>query len=290
MLYFSIIEGIHDFTKETEIFFVTTGYLVRSFASNPDLIGVTHLIIDEVHERSVDGDIACYFAKRMLVNNPSIKVILMSATLEFNLFSNYFQSSPAIVAPIKTMFVGVKRFPVEIKYIEDLIGKSFDSHPLLSKICSQIVKEKRVTEISKLQYRIVDILVKNSIKKGTGVLIFVSGMLDILEIADLFKGDDQYQIHPVHSSLPLDDQLNIFAPTTKTKIVIATNAAESSITLPDIDVVICLGSNKALSYNSEGHRVQLMKKWISKASAIQRSGRTGRVRPGTAFVSKYIKS
>ena len=67
------------------------------------------------------------------------------------------------------------------------------------------------------------------------------------------------------------------------KVIIATNAAESSITLPDVDCVICLGTHKALQYDSRHHRVQLINTWISKASATQRAGRTGRVRPGTVY-------
>jgi HrpA-like RNA helicase len=84
---------------------------------------------------------------------------------------------------------------------------------------------------------------------------------------------------------PLSQHLTLYS-----KVVVATNAAESSITLPDVDVVICLGTHKALRYDQASHKVQLVNTWISKASSTQRAGRTGRVRPGKVFrlYSKHL--
>ena len=87
---------------------------------------------------------------------------------------------------------------------------------------------------------------------------------------------------PVHSDIPFEDQMLVFEEAREeVKIIIATNAAESSITLPDCDHVICTGLQKQITYNASSHRQMLTACWISRASAKQRSGRVGRVRPGT---------
>lgn len=93
------------------------------------------------------------------------------------------------------------------------------------------------------------------------------------------------QILAVHSDIPHEQQLLAFQPTQpdEIKIVIATNAAESSVTIPDVDHVICLGTSKLLTYSARHHTTQLVNSWISKASATQRAGRTGRVRPGSVY-------
>ena len=90
---------------------------------------------------------------------------------------------------------------------------------------------------------------------------------------------------PIHSDVPFEDQMLVFdaSRADEVKIVIATNAAESSLTLPDVDNVICLGLCKQIVYNESSHRQILTPTWISRASATQRAGRTGRVRPGTVY-------
>jgi HrpA-like RNA helicase len=126
-------------------------------------------------------------------------------------------------------------------------------------------------------------------KPGSSVLIFVPGMMDIVSIAEsidkLYVPGVRFTSFPIHSDIPFEDQMSVFAPTEpdEIKIIIATNAAESSVTLPDVDHVICLGLCKQILYNQLSHRQILTPTWISKASATQRAGRTGRLRPGTCY-------
>ncbi|CAM9943012.1 unnamed protein product, partial [Phaeothamnion confervicola] len=125
-------------------------------------------------------------------------------------------------------------------------------------------------------------------RPGSSVLIFVSGMSDIVEIMDQFDRLNSavtYKCLAIHSDIPFEEQLEAFKPAAdgEVKIVIATNAAESSVTLPDVDTVVCLGTCKQIEYNPRTHRTQLTAAWISRASATQRAGRTGRVRPGRVF-------
>lgn len=107
----------------------------------------------------------------------------------------------------------------------------------------------------------------------------IEGISEIIE--KMYVPGVTYTCLPVHSDIPFDDQMAVFDETDEVKIIIATNAAESSITLPDCDHVICTGLQKQITYNASSHRQMLLPCWISRASAQQRSGRVGRVRPGT---------
>lgn len=123
----------------------------------------------------------------------------------------------------------------------------------------------------------------------SSVLVFVPGMADIVSIIEGLDGvvvvGKKFICIPIHSDIPFDEQLLAFQPSSKgeVKIIVATNAAESSVTLPDVDHVICTDLCKQIVYNEQSHRQMLSSTWISKASATQRSGRTGRVRPGNVY-------
>ena len=117
--------GVKDESEETIIHFVTTGYIVRLLAHHPESFSEhTHLIIDEVHERSVDGDLLCLLARRLLEYNPNIHLVLMSATIHTQLYKNYFSqentSNKEYYGDLECLSVGVRRFPIEIKYMDDL--------------------------------------------------------------------------------------------------------------------------------------------------------------------------
>lgn len=289
--------GIIDEKDETCITFVTTGYIVRLLANYPEAFkSHTHLIIDEVHERSVDGDVLCLLARRLLLVHPTIRLILMSATVHTALYKDYFANQGEYYGSMEVLSVGVRRFPVNIMYADDL-EKDPDLPAALKKgsvkkigeLTSGRTKgrgdEQVPSSLAKEQYSLAVTLVRTVAKLGTGVLVFVSGLNDITELMERFEGLGRYKIVAIHSDIPFEEQEAAFeqTPPDRVKVVIATNAAESSITLPDVDLVICLGTHKALRYNLGSHRVQLVNTWISKASGTQRAGRTGRVRPGTVY-------
>jgi len=103
---------------------VTTGYLVRLLAYQPDAFNShTHLIIDEVHERSVDSDVLCLLARKLLESNPSIRIILMSATIHTALYKEYFNKSDHYYGDMECLSVGVRRFPVDITFLNDIESK-----------------------------------------------------------------------------------------------------------------------------------------------------------------------
>ena len=300
--------GVRDDSAKTCVHFVTTGYLVRLVAHYPSTFRHhTHLIIDEVHERSVDGDLLCLLARRLLAEYPNLRVILMSATVHTTLYKEYFSravssdsegaglGASGSSSSLDCLSVGERRFPLDTYYLEDLSSSKCRLPPMITKsakkLCEVTAKcggkqqDDVPVAICRDQYSLAVSLIRSVGQMGSGILVFVSGIADITELTERFEGMSRYKLYAIHSDLPFEEQEAAFNPAgpDEVKVVIATNAAESSITLPDVDCVICLGTHKALRYHATTHRVQLVNTWISKASATQRAGRTGRVRPGNVY-------
>ena len=288
--------GVKEGAVSSNITFVTTGYLVRLLVGNLNIASYTHIIIDEVHERSVDSDVCCYFVRELLASHPTLRVILMSATMQYQLYRDYFNCAGGDYGDLECMSVGVRRFPVDVHYAEDLVERCPKAAKQLSQMTSDefTIREGSVfpTRILQFQYALVEHICSDNSNFGRGVLVFVSGMNDITELSEIFAKRNlnkdtlgMFKVYVIHSEIPLEEQEEAFLPVDPNfvKIVLGTNAAESSITIPDCDVVICLGAAKSVQYNKHTHRSMICNNWISKASANQRAGRTGRVRPGTVY-------
>ena len=317
--------------------FVTTGYLTRLLANHVERFdNISHLIIDEIHERNVDTDILCWLCKNLLQTNPHIRLVLMSATLATSLYQTYFTTRTIKSPPI--IHVGVKRFGIREYFVEDLLSSppfNFDGCWTNNEI-QHIQSIQNECEVYKCQsaptsfnmikrFKLVAKLVTLIGQPKSNVLIFVPGMNEIIAITELleeYNANDtnnpktEYVVFPIHSDIPFEDQmaafneddgeeeyneehdnfiydnsdinditkLNMLIPTTnKVKVIIATNAAESSVTLPNVDHVICLGLCRQIIYNEASHRQMLVPQWISQASSKQRAGRTGRIRPGYVY-------
>uniref|UniRef100_A0A7S3JYC1 Uncharacterized protein n=1 Tax=Aureoumbra lagunensis TaxID=44058 RepID=A0A7S3JYC1_9STRA len=291
--------GERDEYKETRVWFCTTGYLVRLIASSPQVLRRhTHLIIDEVHERSVDAEVICLLARRLIHSHPNLRLIVMSATLCTELLADYF----CTVEP--HVFVGARRFTNEIFYADDLVqrigGFPRSVHALAQKLIRNTEpierKNNKVTNsISAVQNDMVVALIDRIGNGDSSILVFVSGMSDIVELSDRIlqlnpiiprKQSRKFITLPIHSDVPYEEQARIFEKNTDAmtvRIILATNVAESSLTIPDLDFIIDLGVAKSIQYNADSHRQLLETTWISKSSATQRAGRTGRVRPGKVF-------
>jgi HrpA-like RNA helicase len=285
--------GVKDESEKTKMHFVTTGYLVRLLAHHPESFdNHTHLIIDEVHERSVDGDLLCLLARRLLESHKTIRLILMSATVHTDLYKEYF-SQEFYYGDMDCLSVGARRFPIKVNFCEDLESLPGALPPKSASLVREIMQSTGNSgghggrganamtvpqSLSKAQYNLAAALIRSVGVLGTGILVFVSGIADITEMTEKFEGSHKFRVIAIHSEIPFEEQELAFEPAgpDEVKVIVATNAAESSITLPDVDCVICLGTHKALQYNPATHRVQLVNTWISKASATQRAGRTGR--------------
>lgn len=278
-------------SRHTQAWFVTTGYLTRLLANHPERFNdVTHLIIDEVHERSVDTDILCLLCRRLLESNKKIRLVLMSATMATKLYKEYFkvQNEP--------IHVGVRRFPITQYFVEDLHQK-FKLPPNEQKAAQTIQKECESKKCNSspssaeiaTRFSLAARLTTIVGTPGSSVLIFVPGIGEIIAITEaiesFYRPGVTYKCYPIHSEVPFEEQMGAFDPpgSDEVKVIVATNAAESSVTLPAVDHVICLGLCRQIMYNEASHRQILLSCWISRASATQRAGRTGRLRPGNVY-------
>eukprot|EP00635_Sarcinochrysidales_sp_CCMP3193_P009447 CAMPEP_0118893450 /NCGR_PEP_ID=MMETSP1166-20130328/2650_1 /TAXON_ID=1104430 /ORGANISM="Chrysoreinhardia sp, Strain CCMP3193" /LENGTH=1646 /DNA_ID=CAMNT_0006832261 /DNA_START=151 /DNA_END=5091 /DNA_ORIENTATION=+ len=288
--------GERDEDRGTRLWFATTGYLVRLIASYPNALERhTHLVIDEVHERSVDGEVLCLLARRLLQTNQKIRLILMSATLSAELLGSYFGTTEP------HLFVGARRFQ-NVEYFSDDLFERLGGMPstasfLASKITNASSKNERYAQEAphvsfvKHQYDLAVCLIDRIGSPRSSILVFVAGLNDIVELTEkLAKLSDRQQrtitTLAIHSDVPYEEQAKVFTANddpTAVRVVLATNAAESSVTIPDCDHVVDLGLSKQILYNPRTHRQLLQTSWISQSSAIQRAGRTGRVRPGNVY-------
>jgi HrpA-like RNA helicase len=214
----------------------------------------------------------------------------MSATLAANMYADYFGVTEP---PIE---VGGRRFPIREYFVEDLMSKfklPAKDEKSAKLIQDQCEKSKcRAPPSNNYMENLYNLAVSVTVavgQPGSSVLIFVTGMNDIISIIDRiekqYKPGVRYTCFPIHSDVPFEEQMAAFdkPDADEIKVVIGTNAAESSITLPDVDHVVCLGLQKQIIYNAASHRQLLTPAWISRSNAVQRAGRTGRVRIGNVY-------
>lgn len=253
------------------IFYCTTGLLLRKLISNPNLIGVSHIIIDEVHERNNIIDFILVLLQDLLKNNKNVKLLLMSATFNTQLFSQYFNNCPVINIPGKV-------YPVKEYFLEDF-------QQTLSNL--KINDQKGPVFDPDLVVNAINMVDKS--QPPGAILCFLPGWHEIrIVYSKLFESEENSSklfIIPMHSRLPHGEQRNIFIrpPSGKRKVILATNIAETSITVNDVMYVIDCGLEKSTSLDTEIGISCLSTKWITKANVRQRRGRAGRVQSGVCY-------
>eukprot|EP00795_Rhopilema_esculentum_P010997 gene10997-19837_t len=261
------------------ILYCTTGILLRRLVSDPLLREVSHIVLDEIHERDLFSDFLLIIVKDLLPLRPDIKLVLMSATLNSEMFSDYFHSCPKINIPGFT-------YPVQEFYIEDI-------YEMLSMHYSrQTVHSLCNADLESIDFHLISSILRhicNRMEDGA-VLIFLPGWDDISKLHDLLRSNpffnaDRFMILPLHSLMPTKCQQQVFdrPPIGIRKIIIATNIAETSITIDDVVFVINSGKIKEKTYDTSLNISCLQPVWASKASSKQRRGRAGRVQPGHCF-------
>ncbi|KAF9310916.1 hypothetical protein BG003_007951 [Podila horticola] len=346
--------------------FCTTGILLRRLESDKALKGVTHLVIDEVHERTLESDFLLIILKKLLPRRPDLKVILMSATVDSARFSAYFSGCPVLEVPGRT-------FPVHAQFLEDVIDttgytleedseyairlhkdiRSKGSVDIAGKGASRqtvqlqwdndageyaaseaearvsmvdsldddafqgpVVKNRtnqmlnRIDE-NRINYELIQVLLEYicfpkdrraqsaaavaaqdlHIPEEGAILIFLPGMPEIRKLFDNLKvnrrfGDEtRFSLWPLHSSVSSEGQSQVFdvPPPGIRKIVLATNIAETGITIPDVTIVIDTGKSKQIKFDEKKRVTTLQERFIAKANARQRRGRAGRVQEGVCF-------
>ncbi|CAK4741490.1 unnamed protein product, partial [Aphanomyces euteiches] len=285
-------------SDETQITYVTTGYMLERLVHNAESVSrVTHLILDEAHERSMDMDMLLLMLATHWHMWSDLKLIIMSATMDSSIFFKYFK--PKLPYPLKQkeeLFVGSALHPVRSIYLEDMKGmKELKVGKLVESLNSWARADMNDIEvvIKKLQnivnpqlelcVRIAKMIVDT--QKGTGcILIFVSGLTDIQFLHEQFEKWSSIKLFVLHSDIELDDQAKVFEGVDrKTKIILSTNIAESSVTIPDVTHIINTGLEKQIVMHSQSHSEILVRSWCSRASVKQRSGRAGRIQPGVAY-------
>ncbi|CAB1452431.1 unnamed protein product [Pleuronectes platessa] len=320
----------------TRLLYCTTGVLLRKLQHDRHLSSLTHIIVDEVHERSVQSDFLLTILKDVVMRRSDLHLILMSATVDCNKFSNYFNRCPVINIPGRT-------FPVEVFHLEDIVEQTGYVLEKDSEYCQKILEDEEEVSISisqkggrtsqhqevmvrdssggwdlgpdldhfssrtrqVLKYMnpnkinmdllvdLVDYLDKSpqfAVLDGA-VLVFLPGLAHIQQLHDLlssdkrFRNKNRYKIVALHSTLSSKDQASAFTvpPAGVRKIVLSTNIAETGVTIPDVVFVIDTGKTKENKYHESSQMSSLVETFVSKASALQRQGRAGRVRHGFCF-------
>jgi ATP-dependent helicase HrpA len=247
-------------SPETYIKLMTDGILLAETQGDPLLSEYNALIIDEAHERSLNIDFLLGYLKGLLAKRPELKLIITSATIDTEAFSKHFNNAPIIE-------VSGRVYPVETVYTP-LDSESEESGEMTYLDAAVRATEQALTH------------------QGRGdVLIFMPSERDIRETSDLLRGrfSDAAEIIPLFGRLSSGEQQRVFAPTTQRKIVVATNIAETSLTIPGIRYVIDAGLARISRYNARTRTRRLPIEPISQSSANQRKGRSGRVQNGVCI-------
>ena len=242
-------------SRDNHIKLMTDGVLLMETQSDRFLNAYDTLIIDEAHERSTNIDFLLGILKGLLRRRKDLKLIITSATIDPGTFSKAFDNAPIIE-------VSGRMYPVEVRYqpADQKTNEEESSHV-----------DAAVREVDKLE------------REGPGdILIFMPTQQDIVDTCAILAGRTRSEatVLPLFGRLSSSQQQRVFARTRTRKIVVATNVAETSITIPGIRYVIDTGLARISEYNPGTRTGRLPVKVISKSSAIQRQGRCGRVQDG----------
>ncbi|XBW37072.1 hypothetical protein QEN19_002650 [Hanseniaspora menglaensis] len=327
-----VIRGVNKTSAKTRLTFMTTGILVRMLQGDLEILDNTTIVIDEVHERSIETDLIIILLKRVMkmMKNSTLKVVLMSATVDEDQYKKFFDNDLA------TAYVEGRTFPVTDYFLEDVISmvnfqikSSFDnknnkksnSLPLrtnfskldsayddvdedryfdslqdeengvLSSSTSLARHDSHFFKTGQISYDLITQVVEHiddeltSEKSDGSIIIFLPGVGEIDSCCRSLRNlGSSFEILPLHSALAPDEQKKVFnSYKNKRKVVVATNIAETSITIDDVVATVDCGRAKTVFYSSKDNTTKLLEGWISKAESKQRRGRAGRVRSGKCY-------
>ncbi|TFK30567.1 pre-mRNA-splicing factor ATP-dependent RNA helicase prp22 [Coprinopsis marcescibilis] len=331
-----------NMSRNTRLAYVTNGIALRMLEGGSGNGGqgtafdeITHIIIDEVHERTIESDFLLIVLKSLIRERPDLKVVLMSATVDAEKISQYFDNCPTLHVPGRT-------YPVDVRFLEDAVeftswkiaenspyarrqndkyhkGKSRpdwseelqprddddDSDDIQAKDGLKLEKRYSPATISTLgliDERVIlyDLIVRlledlcfgnpEYLSYSSAILVFMPGLGEIRRLHDMLSehpqfGSEDFKLYPLHSTISSEGQGAVFdvPPPGIRKIVIATNIAETGITIPDITCVIDSGKHREMRFDEKRQISRLVESFIAKANAAQRRGRAGRVQRGLCF-------
>lgn len=235
---------------------MTDGILLAETQSDPLLRAYDTLIIDEAHERSLNIDFLLGYLRQILPRRPDLKVIVTSATIDAERFSQHFASARG---PAPVISVSGRLFPVEQRWRPFEESREFDLNDAIGAAVDELWRE------------------------GSGdVLVFLPGEREIREAADHLRKHHPpgVEVVPLFARLSQQEQDRVFEPHSARRIVLATNVAETSLTVPGIQFVIDAGTARVKRYSYRNKIEQLLVEPVSQAAANQRAGRCGRVSSG----------
>ncbi|XP_021572162.1 ATP-dependent RNA helicase DHX36 isoform X3 [Carlito syrichta] len=310
--------------KQGSILYCTTGIILQWLQTDMHLSSVSHIVLDEIHERNLQSDVLMTVIKDLLNYRSDLKVILMSATLNAEKFSEYFGNCPMIHIPGFT-------FPVVEYLLEDIIEKiryvpeqkehrsqykrgfmqghvnrqeKEEKEAIYKERWPDYVRELRrrysastvdvieMMDDDKVDLNLIAALIRYIVleEEDGAILVFLPGWDNISTLHDLLMSQvmfksDKFLIIPLHSLMPTVNQTQVFkrTPPGVRKIVIATNIAETSITIDDVVYVIDGGKIKETHFDTQNNISTMSAEWVSKANAKQRKGRAGRVQRGHCY-------
>jgi ATP-dependent helicase HrpB len=246
----------------TRISYVTEGILLRWLQDNRTLSDVGLVIFDEFHERNLLSDVALALVKRLQrTERPDLKMAVMSATLEAEPVAEYL-AGEGEAGETPVLHSEGESFPVEVRYLSQ-----HDERPITEQAADVVEK------------------IVNSGEPGD-ILVFMPGMGEInatIGAARAIRANERLALIPLHGDLPPEQQDLAFAPNPLRKVVVATNVAETSVTIDGIRHVVDGGLARVARYDAERGIGTLFLEPISRASAEQRKGRAGRTAPGTCY-------
>ena len=332
-----VVRGDSAVCASTRLLFCTFGILLRQLQAEDALENITHIVIDEVHERNLDGDVLMALLKQSLAVYPNLRVVLMSATLDADRFAAYWgTSTPRMHIPGRT-------FPVQDFFLEDVLlltgynppkkrgkktwyggnqrpqkrfspwdiselseeedgdnsieeaspSRSTEEKSLMLDNGVPLEEKVRRIDETNIDYDLLGRLVKhlideNTVGKGGSILVFLPGAPEINQAKDIIgriTSGMSILLLPLHGGLQPKEQNAVFndPPKGVVKVILSTNVAETSITIPDCTVVVDGCREKQSSYDPNSRMPLLIEVFASQASLKQRRGRAGRVQEGKCY-------
>ena len=244
-------------SRHSVIKIMTDGILLAETLNDPLLNRYDTLIVDEAHERSLNIDFILGIVKTLLQKRSDLKLIITSATIDTDKFSKAFDRAPVIE-------VSGRMYPVEVRYLPPNASSDTDDEPtpveLAAKAAERLCRHEPFGD----------------------VLVFMPTEQDIRETCELIEGRrlQRVTVLPLYARLSGKDQARVFSPAAGRKIIVATNIAETSLTIPGVKYVIDAGLARISQYTPRSRTTSLQVRPISKSSADQRKGRCGRLENG----------
>jgi ATP-dependent helicase HrpB len=244
-------------TAETRIEVVTEGILTRMIQSDPELAGVGALIFDEFHERSLNADVGLALAIEIRAAlRPDLVLLVMSATLDAGPVATLMGDAPVLTSVGRT-------YPVDIRWSDRPLARD-----------------------ARLDVAVTDLVIRALAETEGGLLVFLPGEAEIRRVAAQLSTrlPGNCVIRPLYGALPADAQRAALTPEPlNRKIVLATSIAETSLTIPDVRVVVDAGRARRSRFSPGSGMSRLVTERVTRAEATQRTGRAGRVAPGVCF-------